>query len=298
VVILPNPELSGAHIFSLPLSINPANSPSLEDFESEIKMSYWEEALNESMGRLGSVSAKNSTADKSDPTFTCFSKLPIELRLKIWKEALPGPRVIKLKFSDSDPWEEEDESDSRICAIAKTPAILGANHESRQVAPRFYELSFDSILEERPVYIDYRVDALYIDVWDVFKVIYKRNFRFLDSTSAELGEIESRLRCLVLGRIDSLDRLKPSMMRTLQNLDSLFLHFKGPSYRKQKLTEDDRRKFMRDAGATKKFARDVGRVWKANSSGDEEMPRIQYVNDEGHAIKVQSWEVRAVIFPT
>lgn len=31
-------------------------------------------------------------------TFTPFKKLPIELRFKIWKEALPGPRLVDVAF--------------------------------------------------------------------------------------------------------------------------------------------------------------------------------------------------------
>ncbi|KAF8860144.1 hypothetical protein BDZ45DRAFT_741750 [Acephala macrosclerotiorum] len=31
--------------------------------------------------------------------FTLFPKLPIELRLKIWNEALPGPRVVEILWS-------------------------------------------------------------------------------------------------------------------------------------------------------------------------------------------------------
>jgi hypothetical protein len=29
-------------------------------------------------------------------TFTCFAKLPTELRLKIWNENLPGPRIVRI----------------------------------------------------------------------------------------------------------------------------------------------------------------------------------------------------------
>jgi hypothetical protein len=30
--------------------------------------------------------------------FAQFSKLPLELRLEIWKQALPGPRIIEIEY--------------------------------------------------------------------------------------------------------------------------------------------------------------------------------------------------------
>ena len=80
-------------------------------------MSYWQEALNESMGRLDLVSAQNNTSDSSAPTFTPFPKLPMELRLKIWKHALPGPRAIKLKHNTTNlGWYY-------LRAVVKTPVM-------------------------------------------------------------------------------------------------------------------------------------------------------------------------------
>lgn len=31
----------------------------------------------------------------SDPTFTLFTRLPPELRMKIWRDAVPGGRIIE-----------------------------------------------------------------------------------------------------------------------------------------------------------------------------------------------------------
>lgn len=43
-------------------------------------------------------------------TFTCFSNLPTELRLMIWKHALPGPRVVQLGVFQNRRLPRRDES--------------------------------------------------------------------------------------------------------------------------------------------------------------------------------------------
>jgi hypothetical protein len=37
--------------------------------------------------------------DSNDSRFTCFSDLPTEMRLKIWREALPGPRILEFHIT-------------------------------------------------------------------------------------------------------------------------------------------------------------------------------------------------------
>ncbi|CZR55174.1 uncharacterized protein PAC_05060 [Phialocephala subalpina] len=53
--------------------------------------------------------------------FTLFGKLPIELRLKIWDECMPGPRVIEVLWNEARGYY----------ATIGTPAILHACTESR-----------------------------------------------------------------------------------------------------------------------------------------------------------------------
>ncbi|KAH6664426.1 hypothetical protein B0J14DRAFT_245553 [Halenospora varia] len=40
-----------------------------------------------------------TTIQSRNQTFTCFPKLPLELRLKIWREALPGRRIVEIRTS-------------------------------------------------------------------------------------------------------------------------------------------------------------------------------------------------------
>jgi hypothetical protein len=253
-------------------------------------MSYWNKALSDSMGRLGR-SAESNSPENSSPTFTLFPKLPTELRLKIWKYALPGPRAIKVQRG----WPTFSH---RIRAVAKPPAVLQTNSESRQLAMRFYELSFNNAIKGRPISIDYQVDALYMESWDAFKAFYKVARQFPNCAAAgEIRDMESRLRYLVLGNIKRHDWLDPDRMLTLRSIEGLILHFKGPLFRTQILSKKEEKNFRRVAGATMTFARQVIRVWKISSRNNEKIPGIGFVVDDGDTIKIQSWRVRALILP-
>jgi hypothetical protein len=86
-----------------------------------------------SMKELNLASSGSSNANK--PKFTLFPKLPIELRLKIWKES-HEPRIIELRFTRN--W--------KMCRydfiIPKFPAVLHVNKEARLESLKYYKLSF------------------------------------------------------------------------------------------------------------------------------------------------------------
>jgi hypothetical protein len=65
--------------------------------------------------------------------FTLFPKFPPELRLKIWKAALPGPRVVEIEWFDFQAdWFCPKESQSQNSGLAR------ANRESREVYLKTY----------------------------------------------------------------------------------------------------------------------------------------------------------------
>lgn len=73
-------------------------------------------------------------------TFTLFSELPPELRLKIWDfAAFAEPRIVDV-FLDWPP----------RYAFARTPlpSIFAICHDSRTVAFQHYKISFEYIREE------------------------------------------------------------------------------------------------------------------------------------------------------
>ena len=69
--------------------------------------------------------------------FTLFPKLPIELRLKIWREALPGPRIIEAYY-DYHESSDGDISDGVIRINQPPPVLLSVCFESREETLRQY----------------------------------------------------------------------------------------------------------------------------------------------------------------
>lgn len=69
--------------------------------------------------------------------FIFFPKLPIELRLKIWREALPGPRIIEAYY-DYHESSDGDISNGVIRTNQPPPVLLSVCFESREEALRQY----------------------------------------------------------------------------------------------------------------------------------------------------------------
>lgn len=92
--------------------------------------------------------------------FFCFSNLPIELRLKIWRCTFPGPQVIEIEpdhcIPDIDGWMTPSFYYHRYRGTIN-PIALQINQESRAEALRFYELCPHSFQ-----YINYSTDTIFL----------------------------------------------------------------------------------------------------------------------------------------
>jgi hypothetical protein len=127
-------------------------------------MCYWEGVL------MTLVNHAKSTQNNTNPRqpsgiFTCFSKIPFELRRTIWIFTLPGPRPDFIKTRPKIPNIHNSDSYDYVRVITTPPALLHKSHESREVASVFYELSFGGISQGHPVYIDFRMDILFLKGW-------------------------------------------------------------------------------------------------------------------------------------
>lgn len=94
--------------------------------------------------------------------FHQFSKLPAEIRLKIWKLHLRVPR--RIEFT---PWYTGDKRDSK-CRGGESPTLLKVNQESRRESRNFYGRFFgdieDHTTHDRLVCHDsQRHDGIYIN---------------------------------------------------------------------------------------------------------------------------------------
>jgi hypothetical protein len=88
--------------------------------------------------------------------FTLFPNLAVELRLKIWRSTLPGPRNVGIKIRIKDAgfggWIARKNT--------PTPVSLQVCHESREEALKYYILSFGTTVYPPTVYFNYQIDTL------------------------------------------------------------------------------------------------------------------------------------------
>jgi hypothetical protein len=117
---------------------------------------------------------KSSITD-TEQKFTLFPKLPTELRLKIWKHALPGPRVVPLCTSRSLRRRQRP-----CCVTNALITIRRACHEALDVVNKNYDkyvpvwkTQSDSIEDgeghQSFIYINYDIDTVYIHKWGAFE---------------------------------------------------------------------------------------------------------------------------------
>jgi hypothetical protein len=98
---------------------------------------------------------KKSTT-KTLTKFTCFDKLPFELREMVWKSALPGPRTITVSKTDKSVPQVK----TNAKGILPTP-LMHTCHESRQLALQRYKPAFSVFLEgNKDIYFDWERDCL------------------------------------------------------------------------------------------------------------------------------------------
>ncbi|KAG4428246.1 hypothetical protein IFR05_016269 [Cadophora sp. M221] len=92
--------------------------------------------------------------------FHPFPSLPIELRLKIWQHARPGPRVLHLLHNRRI---------NHLVTIVPAPALLHTNHEARSETLKVLKLFFDprwdaatAAVRSFPyVYVNPEIDTFY-----------------------------------------------------------------------------------------------------------------------------------------
>jgi hypothetical protein len=119
--------------------------------------------------------ATEPAALQSLKTFTCFPNLPVELRLKIWKHALPTSQIIELHTPNPD-----------ILTRLSNPAVpstllpvLQSCREARDLITSIYEraplstLAF-TIPQTTDMLIDFKTDILYLpgpaSTWMTFRI--------------------------------------------------------------------------------------------------------------------------------
>jgi hypothetical protein len=86
-------------------------------------------------------------------SFTRFTDLPIELRLKIWRHTLPGPRNLYMKYGKAR---------GKFFCPYPPPICLHICTESRAEALKYYERAFGENPNLSETYFDFSQDGLMI----------------------------------------------------------------------------------------------------------------------------------------
>ncbi|CAG8981524.1 hypothetical protein HYALB_00003097 [Hymenoscyphus albidus] len=87
-------------------------------------------------------------------SFPLFATLPSELRLKIWRHALPGPNVLPIRFSKAL---------GRYMTPVPLSPLLSTTSESRAVFLSEYTNLILSPVYPSSIYIDFEQDTLFFD---------------------------------------------------------------------------------------------------------------------------------------
>jgi hypothetical protein len=147
-----------------------------------------------------------SSKRKSSATFTLFPKLPIEIRLKIWKTICYTQRNVDITtghFSVS-----EDEKSTKVCLFfyrssCPAPAVLHVSRESRSEGLKHYELDFAVnhevyyrrtspffVIMPPQIYFNWKVDKLCIVNPSLLEVVNCR--RTVEENAEHLGLLCNR----------------------------------------------------------------------------------------------------------
>jgi hypothetical protein len=105
-----------------------------------------------------------------------------ELRDKIWRLCLPGPRIARIYHDPKDMAtveisEIEAEADPfwRAKAVAgPVPVLLHINKESRSIAKKHYKLMFSEQTLRRPIYFNVTQDTLRLVSYEVLRAFYSK----------------------------------------------------------------------------------------------------------------------------
>jgi hypothetical protein len=84
--------------------------------------------------------------------FTIFSKLPIELRTKIWKLTLQ-PRIIEIQFTNK----------KAVYTKSKLPTTLYVSKESRAAVEKFYPFCFGSVWHKYQTRFNFDLDTIFLN---------------------------------------------------------------------------------------------------------------------------------------
>ena len=142
--------------------------------------------------------------------FTCFPKLPLELRREIWRHSMPGPRNITIVHYPADmrllrvlDIDDEKHPWWRCRAYGgAVPTVLHVNKESRSATKEFFELTLHEQTRGFPVYLNFDRDTLCFRNERDLKGFYGRKYfshlRHSDKEVTYMEPVEQKVQSLAI----------------------------------------------------------------------------------------------------
>jgi hypothetical protein len=152
--------------------------------------------------------------------FYVFPKLPPELRLKIWKFAMPGPRVMKL-WKQCLTGSSIGQSEEYVKSAYNIPRTLHATRESRSVALLAYNLAYQNRQELNPFYINFKHDTLFAVNAETLGMVMRGPALQFNGSSVPTQDLVQRL--MLGGELGNLKGAAMQLLSQFKKLKSLKL---------------------------------------------------------------------------
>ncbi|KAH9222668.1 hypothetical protein DL95DRAFT_401690 [Leptodontidium sp. 2 PMI_412] len=98
-------------------------------------------------------------------SFKYFPRLPVAVRHRIWKHAIPAGRLVRIFYTKiqylSGTYSNDDLGQTTFTSNTPVPSMLHACSESREIASKVYKLCLGTDQSPATVYLDLSVDTLY-----------------------------------------------------------------------------------------------------------------------------------------
>ncbi|KUJ23492.1 uncharacterized protein LY89DRAFT_680236 [Mollisia scopiformis] len=136
---------------------------------------------DEDSGNIPSTDVQEVCAS-DDPLFEYFPDLPLELRQKIWKHAIPlFPRIVMFDLSDSNRNRAmiytPSTQDKWVVSVSSPATLLNVCHEAREEILQYYDtplVDHGTTLRPSCILINLEIDLLFFTSLDTF---VKANYR-------------------------------------------------------------------------------------------------------------------------
>ena len=118
--------------------------------------------LRSLLNRMATAKSKTKTSSSSNTTaiFPKFSNLPLEIRQEIWRETLPGPRVMLVTLSKSKNKKKNGTATTKPASYGgRHPALLSVDRTSRAEGFRFLRPKFNA-------FWNFELDTPYFEIKD------------------------------------------------------------------------------------------------------------------------------------